>query len=42
MVIDIMLFIALLSLMTLPIVLYILLIMINRIYKDWKKYINKL
>ena len=39
---DILLIIALLSLSTLPIILCISLIMIRRMYNDWKKYMDKL
>lgn len=39
---DILLIIVLLSLSTLPIILYVSLIMMRRMYNDWKKYMDKL
>lgn len=39
---DILLIIVLLSLSTFPIILSISLIMIRRMYNDWKKYMDKL
>lgn len=39
---DILLIIVLLSLSTLPIILFISLIMMRRMYNDWKKYMDKL
>ena len=39
---DILLIIVLLSLSTLPIILYISLIMMRRMYNDWKKYMDNM
>lgn len=39
---DILLIIVLLSLSTLPIILFVSLIMMRRMYNDWKKYMDKL
>ena len=41
-IIDILLIIVLLSLNTLPIILSVSLIMMRRMYNDWKKYMDKL
>ena len=39
---DILLIIVLLSLSTLPIILYISLIMMRKMYNDWKKYMDNM
>lgn len=39
---DIILIIVLLSLSTLPVILCVSLIMMRRMYNDWKKYMDKL
>ena len=39
---DILLIIVLLSLSTLPIILYISLTMMRRMYNDWKKYMDNM
>ena len=41
-IIDILLILVLLGLISLPIILILSYIQLNRMYKDWKKYIDKL